>query len=1034
MKQENTPSQQNSLVSKEKTLGIALLGSPTFTLDGVLIEGFNSNKTRAILIYLAVTRQPCLRPTLAGLLWADMLEEKALTNLRKSLLNLRKLVGDYLVITPQTIALNNDASVWIDVDQFQRMYEQTDTPSSLAEAVSLYRDHFLSGFYIRDSLEFEEWVEVERTRWQEAVKQTLHQLITAHSATFPTTTLIAFAQHLLALEPWHEEAHRQLMILYSRSEQPAAAAKQFEQCQTILQDEFGLDASPETYQLQQRIQQVHRVFPAQVPVTTLPLIGRIHELTSLDSLLSQDDTRLVTIFAVGGMGKTRLAQAFAERQIKQKGSGRYWDGVYFVPLASLRQASHIIPALASTLNIPLQEDGIQTPEAQVLTFLREKALLLILDNFEHILDGVAIITKILESAPNIDLIVTSRERLKLREEHVFSLWGLAQAGNNVADADQIPDTDLSLAAQLFLLSAQRIHPEFQVRNGDQQILNKICRMVHGMPLALELAASWVDTLPLADIAAEIEQGLDILATDMHDMPERHRSMQAVFDSAWRRLDLGAQRILCRLSVFRGGFDKSALDAVAQASPLELAQLMSRALLHFDTASQRYRLHELLRQFTAKKLADDEASLQSAQLSQSQHYMTFLATQQTVIYGPNHRQAIQTIEQDIDNIRLAWQSAIDEQAGSLLDQAAVSIAEFFTVRGWYGEAVQFFADAVEALRQDLATESKHATIVGTLLSYQAFYQGRLGDYKQAHHLIQQAMPLLEAANDASRLAQAYQVYGDILSKLGQFQTAKTYSERALAECEGFANDVVRGHVLNTLGILLAMMGDRKQSQTYFQQAVNIAEALQYRRLLTRSKINLGTVYCLHNDHVIGQRYLEEALELIDPIADQLLMCDALNNLGESACETEDYDKALEHFQAVMPLYQKIGGKVGMVNALNGLGRVHIMRQEFVEAEAYLRQALTMANQSEIIPQALQSIMWWGIGQARQAQFTTATAILGFVLGHPSAEHLIAGHAQPVLDELETELPHDVWQKAKIEGQKMTLSTVLETKLKFYPQST
>jgi predicted ATPase len=328
------------------------------------------------------------------------------------------------------------------------------------------------------------------------------------------------------------------------------------------------------------------VFPHNLPPQPTLFIGRETELASLNNLLLYSEKRLITIVGPGGMGKTRFALASAERFVGTFGDmpRPFTDGVYFVSLAPLTAPDHIVQALIETLDFPLEtgERQRRTPRQQILDYLRQKRLLLIMDNFEHLLDGVELVTDILKTAPEVQIVATSRERLHLQQEQIFAIQGL-----EFPDWETPEDATDYTASKLFILRARRIQHDFQLQTEDLTYLTRITRLVEGMPLAIELAAAWVDILSLAGIAAEIQKSLDFLETDVRDIPERHRSIRAVFDTSWQQMSLVERHIFPQLSVFRGGFTRKAaqvLIAILEGSPPALrllGRLASKSLLQYN---------------------------------------------------------------------------------------------------------------------------------------------------------------------------------------------------------------------------------------------------------------------------------------------------------------------------------------------------------------------------------------------------------------------------------------------------------------------
>ncbi|MEO8397602.1 MAG: LuxR C-terminal-related transcriptional regulator, partial [Chloroflexota bacterium] len=326
-----------------------------------------------------------------------------------------------------------------------------------------------------------------------------------------------------------------------------------------------------------------------LPAQATPFVGRRDELGELAILLNDPDTRLITILAPGGMGKTRLALEVARMQL-----GRYADGVCFVPLAPLNAVGDIVTTIAE--NIGFSFFGENAPEHQLINFLSERSMLLVLDNFEHLLDGAPLVVDLIQTALSVRVLTTSRERLNLRGETIYTLRGLE------FPTSETPEDALEYeAVKLFMQSAHRVRPDFKIRTDQLGYLARICRLTAGMPLGIELAAGWVDVLALEHIAAELQKGLDILETEMRDAPERQRSVRATFERTWKRLSAEEACVFMRLSVFRGGFTVEAAQVVADADVRSLRKLTNKTLVQVSP-DDRHDLHELLRQFAVEKLA------------------------------------------------------------------------------------------------------------------------------------------------------------------------------------------------------------------------------------------------------------------------------------------------------------------------------------------------------------------------------------------------------------------------------------------------
>ena len=339
-----------------------------------------------------------------------------------------------------------------------------------------------------------------------------------------------------------------------------------------------------------------------LPTPRTSFVGRTDELASIDRMLDEPDCRLLTLVGPGGAGKTRLALEAAARRID-----RYQHGVHFVPLVGVPAPDLLAPAVAESVQFQVDNAHSAIPARdQLIDFLRERATLLVLDNFEHLLDARDLLTQVIEEAPQVELLTTSRERLQVQSEWVLDVEGLANGSGN-GHADE------SAAVRLFVDRARQVDGGYALTDSERPQVERLCRLVSGMPLGIELAAAWASTLPCSEIADEIERNLGFLETSMHDVPERHRSLRAAFDQSWRLLSDDERRVFSRLAVFRGTFARDAAAAVSGAGLGELQSLVSKSLVR-RIGLGRFELHELLRQYAAEQLAVEHGELAEARES------------------------------------------------------------------------------------------------------------------------------------------------------------------------------------------------------------------------------------------------------------------------------------------------------------------------------------------------------------------------------------------------------------------------------------
>ncbi|MDX1689334.1 MAG: BTAD domain-containing putative transcriptional regulator, partial [Candidatus Promineifilaceae bacterium] len=521
---------------------LSLLGSFQVTLDGEVVTAFRSDKVRALLAYLAVeANRPHRRDMLATLLWGKSDEESARASLRVSLSNLRKALrpltkgetGDPpLHITRQTAQFNDqDPAVWVDVAAFTAHIKATETHPHqdlthclvcmrrLAQAVALYRGEFLAGLAMAGSPGFDEWRTVQQERYHQHVLAALDTLTAHHLASGDDEQAQAYARRQLTLTPWREEAHRQLMRALARRGQRAAALAQYQECRRTLADELGVTPTPETRALYEAIEsgaiaegawqrteeEPASSPPHNLPPQTTPFIGREEELRQLHRRLLDGAYPLVTLAGAGGVGKTRLALAAAEQIV------RYFpDGVWFVPLAGVTEtdtAESLPDAIASAIAAALDFTftGQRAPTAQLLDYLREKTLLLLLDNFEHLLAAADFILEIVNTAPGVTLLVTTRERLNFQAEYVMRVEGLPVP----ASAEEEGAAQFS-SVRLFVERAERTPAGFTLTGAELPHIIQVCRFVAGLPLGIELAASWIPDHTCAEIVQAMQESVDFL--------------------------------------------------------------------------------------------------------------------------------------------------------------------------------------------------------------------------------------------------------------------------------------------------------------------------------------------------------------------------------------------------------------------------------------------------------------------------------------------------------------------------------------------
>ncbi len=607
-------------------LELTLLGSPEVQLAGQPVTGFRSSKAQALLFYLAVAQRPVQRGTLVGLFWPEQDESQARVNLNQTLSNLRKLLGDYIVADRQALQLDRALPLRVDVTAFAATARQGAAAplADLQRAAELYRGDFLEGFYVRDAAEFENWLAAERAHLRELAIYLFGAASSSQAERGELAQAAEWLRRLLRLEPWREDQQRALMRLLARSGQQAAAIAQFDLCRRALAAELDVEPAPATLALLEQIrsgaltadppQSVPPAAPTpgiappapvaaahhHLPADATPFVGRIAELAQIAEQLRDPACRLLTLVGHGGLGKSRLALQTA-RLVAAARDARFADGVVFVPLAPVERTEAMVGAIAQALGFHFYDNA--PPRRQLIDHLREKQMLLVLDNLEHLPESDSLIEELLATAPGLCILATSRTALDLVEAWFMPIAGLATPRKTTPNGAHAADYD---AVQLFVQSARRAQVGFALAGHEADVV-RICQLVDGTPLAIELAAAWLRVLPINQIAQEITTNLDLLTARHQNIPPRQRSMRVVFEASWRLLPDAQTASLRRLAVCPSGFDAGAAHQIADASLFDLAMLVEKSLLRVD-ADGRYTMHPLLRQFALERLdARDETA-------------------------------------------------------------------------------------------------------------------------------------------------------------------------------------------------------------------------------------------------------------------------------------------------------------------------------------------------------------------------------------------------------------------------------------------
>jgi predicted ATPase/DNA-binding CsgD family transcriptional regulator len=720
--------------------------------------------------------------------------------------------------------------------------------------------------------------------------------------------------------------------------------------------------------------------PQNSPLPATAFLGREAELKELAELLANPNVRLLTICGPGGAGKTRLALEAAARN-----SARFADGAVFVPLQLADSVAVAVTAIADALAIPLT--GAGDPYEQVLGALRDKQLLLVLDNAEQLGEAVVLFSRLLAAAPGLTLLVTSREALKLQEEWHYPLEGLTLADNAGEGGD---------ALRLFVERARQVRPDL-VLEPELAAAHAICRLVEGMPLALELAAAWTRTLSCAAIAAEIERGLDLLTSSMRNIPARHRSLRAVCDQSWALLRPEEQRAFCRLAIFRAGFSAEAAAAVAGAALPLLDALIGKSLVRLAPEG-RYHIHALLRQYGEERLAEHGAALAETTAAAGRFYATFLSSWfARCAVGGVTPEALVVIAPELENIGSHWGDILAASDGEELRGIALLIQNIYFARGPYPQGVALITAALEQLRARPATPERRVAEADGLNSL-GWFQVRQGQIGAARRSFTASAAIYAESGQPRPVGDCTDPLmglGVVALIGGEYREAVRLGMAVFQQGEAEGH---RGNQLNGLYVLTGAalaQGQYAVAERYARRMDALAEELGNRWFRAYCQIELGHIASGLGAYGEAQAHYAAAYRLRETFADPQGMAVALAEQGGAALLAGAPAEAARRYERSLAIYRYLGDQGGHAAALDGLGRAHLALGARASARAALAQALRITVVINFIPLQLRVLVSIAELLIAAGDRVQGFALVQLVARHPAADSVATRRAQALL---------------------------------------
>jgi predicted ATPase/DNA-binding SARP family transcriptional activator len=930
----------------EASLALYFLGHPHLLLGNLPLV-INRRAVLALLAYLTVNNrqigQKYTRESLSALLWPDLTQFKAFTNLRHTLWEIQKAFGPgWLVADRETIGLRTDANIWVDVHQFESLLSESQAQSDvslrvplLTDSVKLYRHHFLAGFILKSAPTFEEWSLAKSDQLEHKLTQALTLLTEDYCLLGDAESAIPYARRLVTLDPLNESAHRLLMQVYFQAGQHNAALKQYQSFEQLLRKELGLDPQPETRALYKQIRkgELKRV-PVGIqretitPQNNLPqqvtsFIGRETQQAEIMHLF--DRNRLITLAGPGGIGKTRLSLQVAGKVLDQ-----FPDGVWFIELAPLTNPDLIAQTILSILH--LGEQSGKTPLMVLEEQLIHKKLLLILDNCEHLIAGSARVAHaLLKTTSEVKILATTREVMSIGEEIAWRVPSL-ELPDPKAASDQLSKYE---SVSLFVERALSVQPHLDLNETNMLAIAQICSRLDGIPLAIELAAARVNALGVKQIARRLDDRFRLLTKGSHIVLERHQTLRAAIDWSYNLLGADEKKLLARLSVFMGGWTLEAAEQVCvhKKDKFEVLDVLSNLIdkslvtINASTDEARYHLLETTRQYALEKLGESAKN----KIWHDQHleyFVDFAEKSHSEIKGSRQAEVLDLLDAELDNLRAALDWCVSNQYIKPALQMLGALGWAWDMRGYYNEVRSWF----EKIR----------------------IQGNCDDYPEAYARL---------LNHLGRFAADFDHRPDAESILEQ--------SRALWLGLGKRGEYGLADVLCFLGMNAMNRGEVDKAEPFYTECHELAKKCNNQRIIAASTRFLGDVQWTRGNLPEALNLYEQSLEYSQRIGDLLIISIAAGQLGYLFLELGNYEKARSLFEQALQIKERLRFRFGLANTYIGMCDLSRRQGDYIEAEQWLEKGINISRDLGMKDRMAFDLYFYGLLALYQKDYASAT---------------------------------------------------------------
>jgi len=747
-----------------------------------------------------------------------------------------------------------------------------------------------------------------------------------------------------------------------------------------------------------------------LPVLATPLIGRQPEVYELNKLLRDPQCRMLTLVGSGGIGKTRLSIETAS-QVQND----FVDGVYFVSFAPINSSRLIVPVIADSIGLTFQGDNSST--SQLLNYLHKKQILLLVDNLEHLLSDSAVtdlFTELLGHATKLKLLVTSRESLGLQGEWVFEVQGLP-----IPEDREVEGT----AVELFLQRARRAYVGFDATTEDYPSIIRICRLVNGMPLGIELAAAWVRTLTCEEIASEIERSLDFLSISAKDLPSRHRSMRAVFDHSWKLLAEEERNVLRQLCIFQGGFSREAAQQIAKATLPLLSALMTKSLIR-RSGTGRYDLHALIGQYASEQLANRPNIQKETQARHGQYFMQLLSNEDSALRSSTQRESLAKLTANIDNIRSAHEWALAQGKFSLIESTLRAYLILFDTLGWAQEALDTLGRVKDVLESKLSLTREEQVALAHVLTSRSLFAYRAAQMELANAMLSRSLEILRPLNEPGIQVEALTYLGIITLTAGNFPGALDLFKEGLQVARAIGDEWYAALCLTEVVAVSMFVGDVSNAHEQFQSAVEAWRKTGDMRMTAfgLNFLSLGAIALGKFDE--ARAALEESIEINNSVGDRWGLGISYRGLGLVAQSQGDHSFAMDSLHKSLQIFTEFGSRWDVARVLSEIAQSHFVLGNDAKAEYFWCESLRLARESQGILTTMDALVGFASLFAKRGAHKNALQLLMICLHHSSTMAETKVRAEKLITEVKAKLTLHEIQSAEIFAEDTTFEAVVK----------